>query len=66
MRELLTKARERFGPDAARYKTRQDLLGALGLIPVELEPVTPPAAPLEKKPVEPLVVRDFFLPPSKR
>lgn len=65
MRELLTKARERFGPDAARYKTRQELLVALGLMPPIGEPTEPAPAPAEK-PQTPLVVRDFFLPPSKR
>lgn len=66
MRELLTKARERFGPDAARYKTRQELLVALGLVPPD-EPTAPASAPVSaEKPVAPLVVRDFFLPPSKR
>lgn len=66
MRELLTKARERFGPDAARYKTRQELLAALGLIPVDSEPSVQPSAPVEQTPAQPLVVRDFFLPPSRR
>lgn len=65
MRELLTKARERFGPDAARYKTRQELLVALGLAPPVDEPSAPPPVPAGK-PQTPLVVRDFFLPPSKR
>lgn len=67
MRELLTKARERFGPDAARYKTRQELLVALGLMPPIDEPTEPAPAPAPaENPQTPLVVRDFFLPPSKR
>lgn len=67
MRELLTKARERFGPDAARYKTRQELLEALGLVAATIPEATAPveAAPAVKV-AEPLVVRDFFLPPTKR
>lgn len=64
MRELLTKARERFGPDAARYKTRQELLVALGLAPAE--PAPAPDVPIAPKETQPLIVRDFFLPPSKR
>lgn len=61
MRELLTKARERFGPDAVRYKTRQELLEALGLAspPTVAEPAS------AEVPRPPLVVRDFFL-PAKR
>jgi hypothetical protein len=31
MRDLLTRARERFGPEAARLKTREELMAALGL-----------------------------------
>ncbi|MDX2013769.1 MAG: hypothetical protein SFW67_26475 [Myxococcaceae bacterium] len=41
MRELLTRARERFGSEAARYKTREELLVALGL--AAGSPVTPVA-----------------------
>lgn len=67
MRELLTKARERFGPDAARYKTRQELLEALGLVAASVsEPPAPPVAAPSVKAAAPLVVRDFFLPPTKR
>ncbi|MBL8922359.1 MAG: hypothetical protein JNJ54_26140 [Myxococcaceae bacterium] len=70
MRELLTAARERFGPDAARYKTRQELLLALGLAdggePGDA-PVLPPATAPQAAPEAPgqveLVVKDFFLPP---
>ncbi|MDP1920726.1 MAG: hypothetical protein Q8L14_31075 [Myxococcales bacterium] len=63
MRELLTQARERFGADAARYKTRQELLDALGLgaTPVEL----PSATPSGPAPQPTLVVKDFFLPREK-
>ncbi len=63
MRELLTQARERFGADAARYKTRQELLDALGLgaSPVEL----PSATPSGPAPQPKLVVKDFFLPREK-
>lgn len=61
MRELLTLARQRFGAEAVRYKTRQELLEALGLAPPAAPP-TPPASP----PAAPLVVRDFFRPPQKR
>lgn len=63
MRELLTQARERFGADAARYKTRQELLDALGLgaTPVEL----PPADAPRPAPQPLLVVKDFFLPREK-
>jgi hypothetical protein len=65
MRELLTKARERFGPAASRYKTRQELLEALGLVSLP-EPVPSPAGPAaEPVNTAPLVVRDFFL-PSRR
>lgn len=63
MRELLTKARERFGPDASRYKTRQELLEALDLAPSAV--VAPVANATEPSP-QPLVVKDFFLPPTKR
>jgi hypothetical protein len=38
MRELLTRARERFGPEAARYKTREELKAALGLGPLAPSP----------------------------
>lgn len=59
MRELLTKARERFGPDAARLKTREELVAAL-----ELDASTSDdGAASEPATTEvPLVVRDFFLP----
>lgn len=66
MRELLTAARERFGPDAARYKTRQELLVALGLAD-DAPPEAPvgggdaPAQPAREAPA--LVTKDFFLPP---
>jgi len=33
MRALLTLARQRFGSDAARFKTRDELMAALGLLP---------------------------------
>lgn len=68
MRELLTAARERFGADAARYKTRQELLEALGLVTGEGaagEPGSeaPPASAPEAL-AQPLVVRDFFVLPA--
>jgi hypothetical protein len=67
MRELLTLARERFGADAARYKTRQELLDALGLGAPPAVPSGPPPAPSAA--VAPskreLVVKDFFLPREK-
>lgn len=61
MRELLTKARERFGAEAARLKTRDELLAALGL---QGEPAIEPEA-TESTPPAPLVVEDFFLPPRR-
>ncbi len=61
MRELLTKARERFGADAGRLKTREELLTALGL---EGGPTDEPA-PEAPRPPAPLVVEDFFLPPRR-
>jgi hypothetical protein len=64
MRELLTKARERFGADASRYKTRQELLEALGLSQTRDNEPAPPEAPPTPK-VAPLVTRDFFLPAKK-
>jgi len=64
MRELLTQARERFGADAARYKTRQELLDALGLgvMPVPPEISAPISTPTPRLA---LVVKDFFLPREK-
>lgn len=61
MRELLTQARERFGADAARYKTRQELLDALGLGATSV--IVPPQGAPSPKPT--LVVKDFFLPREK-
>jgi hypothetical protein len=59
MRELLTQARERFGADAARYKTRQELLEALGL---GATPTVPPQGAREARPSTPaLVLKDFFV-----
>lgn len=65
MRELLTQARERFGADAARYKTRQELLDALGLgaTPVVTPDAVAPASIPAPRPA--LVVKDFFLPREK-
>ena len=63
MRELLTQARERFGADAARYKTRQELLDALGLGPTPLALSLPSPATPARPPT--LVVKDFFLPSEK-
>jgi hypothetical protein len=63
MRELLRKARERFGSDAARYKTRDELLEALGL--TDLGGVEQPASTSTSTSTStqslPLVLRDFFL-----
>jgi hypothetical protein len=61
MRELLTKARERYGAEAVRYKTRQELLEALELVSPAgaAEPVSAQAND------PPLVVRNFFLPPGR-
>lgn len=61
MRELLTAARERFGAEASRYKTREELMVALGY-------TTPPEAnhPVDREASSPaLVVKDFFLPPGR-
>lgn len=69
MRELLTAARERFGPDAARYKTRQELLDALGLVEgadgvIEAAGAAPAAPATSERGAGPsLVTKDFFLPP---
>jgi hypothetical protein len=70
LRELITLARERFGPDAARLKTREELEAALLAGPAALAvpaEVAPPPAPLPApsapRPLAPavVVVRDFFL-----
>jgi hypothetical protein len=62
MRELLTKARERFGPAASRYKTRQELLEALELVSVGAPAASPPEPAPDLVQAEALVVRDFFVP----
>lgn len=61
MRELLTAARERFGAEASRYKTRDELMAALGLLETAPSGATP-AVPRAPSAAEPLVVKDFFLP----
>ncbi|MCU0696475.1 MAG: hypothetical protein MUC96_08095 [Myxococcaceae bacterium] len=55
MRELLTRARERFGSDAARYKTREELLAALGLAPGSA--VTPAGPAVDFGPGRPVEVQ---------
>jgi len=61
MRELMALAREKLGSDAARYKTRQELLVALGL-----DAAQQPAPAAEEAPGEaPLVTRDFFVEPGR-
>ncbi len=58
LRELITLARERLGPAAARLKTREELEAALFAPPDATPPAVPtppPSAPLE------VVVRDFFV-----
>lgn len=69
LKELLTLARERFGSDAARLKTRDELIDALSRVPAASvasaeTPValpTPAPAPVApEKPSEEWVVRDFF------
>lgn len=58
MRELMALAREKLGADAARSKTRQELLVALGLDAAQ-QPGD--AAPAREAP---LVTRDFFVDPA--
>ncbi len=66
MRELLTQARERFGADAARFKTRQELLEALGFgAAPSVSPQVAPSAPAVTPSAPSLVVKDFFLPREK-
>jgi len=65
MRELLTRARERFGAEAGRYKTRQELLVALGLGEAAPPSATKPPPGPRPPPAPPLVVKAFFLPPEK-
>jgi hypothetical protein len=60
MKALLTQARERFGADAARFKTRQELLDALGF-DVDAPQVSSASSVSPKV----VVLRDFFLPREK-
>ncbi len=55
MRELMALAREKLGAEAARSKTREELLAALGLDAAQQ------AAPAREAP---LVTRDFFVAPA--
>jgi len=58
MRELLVRAREALGAEAAaKLKTREELLAALGEAPPEPEP---------EKPADPgpVLTKDFFKPPE--
>lgn len=57
LRELITLARERLGPDAAQLKTRDELETALF---APARPPTPAPPPVELAPVS-VVVRDFFV-----
>lgn len=61
MRELLTAARERFGAEASRYKTRHELMAALGLDRPPESTTAPATGPIA--PNVPLVLKDFFLVP---
>jgi hypothetical protein len=59
LRELITLARERLGPDAAQLKTREELETAL-FAPARAPAPAPPPVELVPAPV-PVVVRDFFI-----
>lgn len=67
LKELLTLARERFGSDAARLKTRAEVLAALqggSKNPVTPAPVAvervESVAPLAVPPVREIITSDFF------
>ncbi len=64
LRQLIALARERFGAQASKLKTREELLGALTAPVAEVvsAPTLPPAlAPAEPEPArEEVVTRDFF------